>query len=682
MSLGEGRARVVIESVHPTVDGGRFAAKRIAGDTVTISADAFLDGHDHMVLLAEVWRPGNETPFRIRMHDQGNDHWTADVALDVIGRWTFRLVGYADHLSTWRHDTVTKLEAGVDVRVELEAGALLVEEAAALRTRTDVALLDRRTEVLVGRLRALSKQADAHADALAYLEDAEVIEALEHLTPERWATTTRSYHLTVDRPLARFSTWYELFPRSASPDPGRHGTLADVATQLDELAALGIDVLYLPPIHPIGFTQRKGRNGATQAAPDDPGSPWGIGNAAGGHDAVHPELGTYDDVVALAAAARERGIELALDIAWQCSPDHPWVKQHPSWFRWRPDGTVQYAENPPKKYQDIFPLNFESEDWEALWHELDRVVRHWVAAGVTVFRVDNPHTKTFTFWEWLITRVKTDHPEVLFLSEAFTRPRVMHRLAKLGFSQSYTYFTWRTTAEELRDYLTELTSPPGNEYFRPNLWPNTPDILHEYLQHGGRAAFITRLVLAGGLGTNYGIYGPPFELCIGTPREPGSEEYLDSEKFQVRHWGDEVHQPHSIRPLIARLNRARRQHVALQRDEGLTFHPMDNPALLCWSKAEPPRSDGRARDVVLAVVNLDPHGAQHGHVELDMAALGLDPYGGPFEVEDLLSADDALLRARYTWDGARTWVRLDPHGTVAHLFHVHPPLAPARALPS
>jgi len=466
--------------------------------------------------------------------------------------------------------------------------------------------------------------------------------------------------VTVDRERARFSTWYELFPRSAAQTPGAHGTFDDVRRRLPYIAGMGFDVLYLPPIHPIGRERRKGVNNAVAAAPGDVGSPWAIGAAEGGHKAVHPQLGTHADFRRLLADARTCGIEIALDIAFQCAPDHPYVTDHPQWFRWRPDGTVQYAENPPKKYQDIYPFNFESADWQALWRELREVIAFWIDQGVLLFRVDNPHTKPFRFWERVIAEIRREHPDVLFLAEAFTRPRIMHRLAKVGFSQSYTYFTWRNTKAELTEYFTELAQGPGREYFRPNCWPNTPDILHEYLQRGGAPAFRARLVLAATLAANYGIYGPAFELMEHTPREPGSEEYLNSEKYQVRHW--DLERPDSLAPLIGKINRIRQANPALQSDWSLRFHPVDNDALICYSKTA--AAQGNA---IVVVVNLDPESAQSGWVALDLAVLGLAA-DLSFEVHDLLSG------ARYTWHGSRNYVRLDPSRSPAHIFELslHP----------
>ncbi|MGH9089253.1 MAG: alpha-amylase family glycosyl hydrolase, partial [Acidimicrobiales bacterium] len=453
--------------------------------------------------------------------------------------------------------------------------------------------------------------------------------------------------VVVDPPLARFGSWYELFPRSTSPGPGRAGTLRDVVERLGYLERLGVDVLYLPPVHPIGTTGRKGAEGTTVGGPDDPGSPWAIGSPAGGHTAVDPDLGTLDDFDALVAAAAERGITVAIDLAFQCSPDHPWVRQHPEWFRHRPDGSIRTAENPPKRYEDIYPLDFETEAWWQLWQELLRVVRFWIGHGVEVFRVDNPHTKPFAFWEWLISSVKADHPEVLLLSEAFTRPKVMERLAKVGFSQSYTYFAWRNTKWEIETYMTELAGVA--HFFRPNFWPNTPDILTEALQTGGTAAFVARLVLAATLSANYGIYGPAFELQEHVARSPGSEEYAGSEKYTVRHW--DLDRPDSLAPLIGRVNEIRRQHAALQRDDTLRFHQVDNDQLIAYSKTS-------GDDRVVVVVNLDPFNRQAGWVDVDL--------GPGADVHDLLTG------ARYHWAGDRNFVLLDPAAVPAHVFAVEP----------
>jgi starch synthase (maltosyl-transferring) len=447
-----------------------------------------------------------------------------------------------------------------------------------------------------------------------------------------------------------------MFPRSAASEPGKHGTFADVERLLPYVASMGFDVLYLPPIHPIGKTERKGRNNNPKAAAGDPGSPWAIGAASGGHKAIHSELGTLEDFKHLIAASGEHGIEIAMDIAFQCTPDHPYVREHPEWFLKRPDGSIQYAENPPKKYQDIYPFHFESAAGEALAKELRSVIEHWIAQGIRIFRVDNPHTKPFPFWEGLIREIRRLRPDVIFLAEAFTRPKVMYRLAKLGFSQSYNYFPWRNSKRELIEYFTELSRAPVSDFFRPNLWPNTPDILPEYLQYSGRAGFMIRLVLAATLGASYGIYGPAFELMEARPRESGSEEYLDSEKYEIRHWNRD--DPGSLREFIARVNRIRRDNAPLQSDRGLQFHPVDNDNLLAYSKTR--EADA---DTVLVVVNVDPHHTQTGWLQLELHTLGL-PTDKPFQVHDLLSG------ARFLWQGPRNYVSLDPNRAPAHIFRI------------
>jgi starch synthase (maltosyl-transferring) len=473
----------------------------------------------------------------------------------------------------------------------------------------------------------------------------------------RYATTAPGeFPVVVDRDKACFSTWYEMFPRSCAPVPGQHGTFKDCEARLPYLARMGFDVLYLPPIHPIGQVHRKGKNNATVSTPDDPGSPWAIGSVAGGHTAIHPQLGTLADFRGLIAKAQEYGIEIALDLAFQCAPDHPYVQEHPEWFQWRPDGTVQYAENPPKKYEDIYPFHFDTPHWHALWEECKHIVCFWIAQGVRIFRVDNPHTKPLPFWEWLINEIKATHPEVIFLSEAFTRPAVQYHLAKRGFTQSYTYFAWRQTKEEITRYFTELTQTEVREYFRPSLWPNTPDILTEYLQHGGPPAFRIRLVLAATLAASYGIYGPAFELCEHRPRSEGSEEYLDSEKYEIRFW--DLEQQQSLQDFIARVNRIRRENPALQRNDGLHFHTVDNPELLCYSKHTADRSN-----VGLVVVNLSPYHVHSGWVECQLDTLGFAPTQ-PAQMHDELS------NARYLWHGARHYIELHPQVVPAHIFRV------------
>ena len=646
MNLSDGRMRAVIERVTPSVDNGRFAAKRIVGDAVVVEADCFTDGHDTLACLL-LWRREGEAAWQeTPMSALVNDRWRGSFVADSVGRYEYTVTAWVDHFLSWRHDFARRVE-DEDLRIAAQVGAGLIEAAAARAQGEDCLRLQR----WAARLRAVTD-----AQVLKTLGLDEEFAAVARRAPARRsaATCPGGQPRVVDRARARFSSWYEMFPRSAANEPGRHGSFQDCEARLPYVAKMGFDVLYFPPIHPIGRINRKGANNALAAGPGDLGSPWAIGSAEGGHTALHAELGTIEDFRRLAASAHSHGIEIALDIAFQCAPDHPYVAAHPTWFRLRPDGTVQYAENPPKKYQDIFPFEFESEDWRALWQELAGVIRYWAGEGVRIFRVDNPHTKPFAFWEWAITELKREYPDAIFLAEAFTRPKVMHRLAKLGFTQSYTYFAWRNAKHELTEYFTGLTQGPGREYFRPNAWPNTPDILTEYLQFGGRPAFIVRLVLAATLAASYGIYGPAFELLEASPREPGTEDYFDSEKYQIRAWNLDA--PHSLSELIARVNRARRDNPALQSDASLRFFDVDNDSLMCYAK-----SDAELENLVVMVVNLDPHHVQSGWVELDLAALGIDAHT-PYQMHDLLSG------ARFLWSGPRNFVQLDPQRAPAHVF--------------
>ncbi len=639
--------RVVIEAVTPCVNGGQFPVKRVVGEQVMVEADCYTDGHD-AVACEVLYRHDSVAEWsKVAMLALGNDRWRAAFSVDRIGVWHYQIRAWIDRLATWRGEFSRRVDAA-DLSVAAQTGADMIAAAA---QRADAGARSR-LDAWAAQLRERRPAIALRALAL----DAELL-ALAQLHQDRGSVAAGpDLRVTVDRERARFSTWYELFPRSAGTVPGTHGTFDDVRQRLAYIAGMGFDVIYLPPIHPVGRVRRKGANNAATAAPGDVGSPWAIGSAEGGHKAVHPALGTHADFRRLLAAAGALGIEIALDIAYQCAPDHPYVTGHPQWFRWRPDGTVQYAENPPKKYQDIYPFHFESADWPALWRELRSVITFWIDQGVRLFRVDNPHTKPFRFWEQVIADIKREHPDVLFLAEAFTRPRVMHRLAKLGFSQSYTYFTWRNTKQELTDYFTELAQGPGREYFRPNCWPNTPDILHEYLQRGGAPAFRVRLVLAATLAANYGVYGPAFELMEHVPREPGSEEYLDSEKYQLRHW--DLTRPDTLAPLLARVNRIRQANPALQADWSLRFHAVDNDALICYSKIATVQDNA-----IVVVVNLDPRNAQSGWVALDLDVLGLG-VDESFQVHDLLSG------ARYAWHGSRNFVRLDPSTAPAHILQL------------
>jgi len=652
---------VAIEHVTPCVPDGPWDAKTVIGDDVHVEADLFAHGHAAVSGALRVRPAGTEHWTDVPMHEIGNDRFRASFRPSTAGRWEFTLVAWVDELESWRRDLDRWTEARHVDPAALEQGARLAEEAA------------HRAETGVERGGSGSGNGDARADGgrlRAWADrlrrgEAPSSDGLDRLValarrhPDRTHACELGTILGVfaSPELAAFSAWYEMFPRSASPDPTRPGTLRDVEARLPYVAELGFDVLYLPPIHPIGRTNRRGPDDTPGAAPDDPGCPWAIGGPAGGHDAIDPGLGDVDDFAALVRAARRTGIEIALDYALQCSPNHPWVAEHPEWFRHAPDGTIPHAENPPKRYEDIYPLDFDCDDWQGLWIACRAVLETWIERGVRAFRVDNPHTKPFPFWEWLLRTVKERHPETVFLAEAFTRPKVMQRLAKLGFDQSYTYFTWRTTKHELEEYGRELSRAPERFWFRPNLWPNTPDILSEDLQSGGRGAFVGRLVLAAFLAGSYGIYGPPFELAEHRSREPGSEEYLGAEKYEVRHW--DLDRPGTLRHVIARVNRIRHAHPALRRDHLLAFHRVDNEALVTWSK----RTSDR-RDVVLCIVNVDWHHVQSGWTDLDLDELGLTAEE-PYEVHDLLTD------ARYQWRGAHGYVVLDPAVVPAHVFALH-----------
>ncbi|HTV76910.1 MAG TPA: alpha-1,4-glucan--maltose-1-phosphate maltosyltransferase [Steroidobacteraceae bacterium] len=649
----EGRCRAVVDALLPEVDGGRFAVKRIAGEPVQIEAHCFTDGHDKLGVVLR-WQAVTGTEvYEVEMAAQGNDVWTAEFTPPAPGRYRYSVTAWVDHFESWRQELERRTDVA-DIRSALQAGAEMIEAAAAHAAGDDAINLTGWAR----HLRDTAADDSGHADAAAMrgigLDPARSA-LVKRYTPRRFADS-RSRELIADRKRAQFSSWYELFPRLAATEGGPHGTFRDVQSRLPYIARMGFDVLYMPPIHPIGRVNRKGANNALISRPEDVGSPWAIGSAEGGHKSILAELGTLEDFRSLLKAARERGIEIALDIAFQCAPDHPYVQAHPDWFRHRPDGSIQYAENPPKKYQDIYPFDFESPDWRGLWSELKSVMEYWVAQGVRIFRVDNPHTKAFAFWEWSISEIKRVQPDVMFLAEAFTRPKVMHRLAKLGFTQSYTYFTWRTSRAELEQYFTELSHGPGRDYFRPNVWPNTPDILPETLQSGLRSAFCARLILAATLSANYGIYGPVYELMESRPRESGSEEYLDSEKYQLRHF--DLERPDSLWPLIARINRIRRDNPALQNDRTLSFCGVDNDQLIAYVK-----HDDNVSDIILTVVNLDPHNTQSGWVLLDLAKLRLAA-DQPYQVHDLLSDQ------RYQWQGSRNYVALDPRRMPAHVFKI------------
>jgi starch synthase (maltosyl-transferring) len=642
-----GRCRVVIEGVKPEINGGRFAAKRTVGEQMTVEADIFADGHDAVAAMLLYRREEIPRWTETFMTPLVNDRWRGTFEVNEIGIYFYSLQGWVDRFESWRQAFAKKVDARQDVALDLLSGAELVEIAAKRVGDEDRRLL----ADFAARLRS-----DPSAAIPLALDD-ELSALMKKYPDRRWATTyDKELRLNVEPSKARFSTWYEMFPRSCSETPGKHGTFRDCEKRLPYVAGMGFDVLYLPPIHPIGRSFRKGKNNSLVADPADVGSPWAIGAKEGGHKAIHPELGSLDAFKRFMNKAKEFDIEIALDIAFQCTPDHPYVKEHPDWFRKRADGSIQYAENPPKKYQDIYPLDFESQRWEELWNELKSVMNFWCEQGVRIFRVDNPHTKPFPFWEWIIAQLKTEYPDVLFLAEAFTRPKVMYRLAKLGFSQSYTYFAWRNTKAELTQYFTEITQTDVADFFRANLWPNTPDILTEYLQFGGRPAFMTRLILAATLGANYGIYGPAFELGENLPREPGSEEYLNSEKYEIKDW--DLDRPNSLKELIARVNRIRRENRSLQNDRSLRFHSVDNPEIIAYSKRT-----ADLQNVIVTAVNLDPHHTQSGWVDLEAEELGIDSQQ-PYQMHELLTD------ARYLWHGTRNYVQLNPLSVPAQIFRV------------
>jgi len=642
----EGRCRVVIENCAPQIDGGRHSIKRTVGERVVVEADIFADSH---VLLSAVvkYRPADQPDWsESPMVRLKNDRWQGEFAVTKIGEFLYTIEAWVDRFKSWRDDLRKKIAAGQNVDMDLMAGTQLIKEAS---LRASGAAAERLAE-WANTLSAGDPQGELALD--------ETLNKLMMQNSDRTYVSSPAscLRVRVERERARFSAWYEMFPRSCSPEAGSHGTFKDCENQLARIAKMGFDVLYLPPIHPIGRSFRKGKNNNPDSQPDDPGSPWAIGAAEGGHKAVHPQLGTLEHFHQLIERARLVGIEIALDIAFQCSPDHPYLREHPEWFRKRPDGSIAYAENPPKKYQDIYPFDFECEDWRGLWVELKSIFDFWISQGVRIFRVDNPHTKLFAFWEWCLAALKQEHPDLIFLAEAFTRPAVMYHLAKIGFSQSYNYFPWRNSKHDLTTYFEELSQPPLVEYFRPNLWPNTPDILPEHLQVGGKPIFEVRLILAATLGASYGIYGPAFELCEDRPLKAGGEEYLDSEKYEIRKWNLDA--PGNLADLIGRINRIRHENPALQSNHNLKFHPTDNDDLIAYTKST---EDGA--DIVLTIVNLDPYHTQSGWIDLPAEAF-LGDAAKTYQMHDLLTG------ARFIWHGRQNFVELDPRYSPAHIFRL------------
>ena len=648
-----GPARVVIDHVDPLVGCGQFPVKRPAGEAFNVLAHAMADGHDHLDVVLAHRREGTRSWHEVPMRDLGNDEFAGSFRPDAIGLFEYRIVGWSDPFRNWHIGFVKKSNAGdPKIGVELDIGAQLVRAAAGRAKGADARQLKEWAKFISDHSRDLLQK-------VGLVRGTEFYEKVRKYPDRSRQTESPAGLLMVERERAYFSTWYEYFPRSCADDAKRHGTFRDAAGRFPEIARMGFNVVYFPPLHPIGEVNRKGRNNALKAGAEDVGSPWAIGSRHGGHKAIHPELGTLEDFKKLLVEAKRHGLELAIDIAFQCAPDHPYVKEHPQWFKWRPDGSVQYAENPPKKYEDILPFDFETEDWKALWVELKSIFDYWIEAGVKIFRVDNPHTKPMEFWRWCIMELKRAHPEVLFLAEAFTRPKRKYRLAKAGFTQGYTYFTWRNHPEEVRAYVEELAHSETREFFIPNFWPNTPDILHEDLQKGNRATFMGRYILAATLSSNIGIYGPAFELMEKEPY-PGKEEYNHNEKYELKNW--DWDRPGNLKNEIARVNHLRNTHPSLQRTTNIRFVDTDNPRLLAYLKQSADRTDA-----FLIVVNFDWHHEQSGHVLMPLHPMGIGPEKA-YTVKDLYDP----VQPAYTWRGARNFVRLDPRKSPAHIFQIIP----------
>lgn len=648
MTTSNGRNRVIITNVLPQVEGGSFPAKAVIEEYIVFSADIFCDGHDEVAACLHIKKEQDTGWQQHPLTLINNDHWECILQLPEVGNYQYRISAWVDHFETWRKGLKKKYDAGQDIKVELQIGAGMITEAACHASAEDAAVMQERAQ-------KLAKGADTEA-LVALALDTDIAGAMTKNAARPFITEYPvTFKIEAERKKAAFSAWYELFPRSAAQEEGRHGTFKDVAALLPRIANMGFDTVYFPPIHPIGTKNRKGKNNSLTAEDGEPGSPWAIGNKKGGHKAIHPELGTLKDFKNLAEAAKKYNLEIAMDIAFQCAPDHPYVKQHPEWFKWRPDGTVQYAENPPKKYEDILPINFESDDWENLWEELKSVFTYWIGAGITIFRIDNPHTKAFPFWEWVINEIRKEAPEVIFLAEAFTSPRKMERLGKGGFNQSYSYFTWRNTKAELEEYMTELTKTDMRYYYRPNFWPNTPDILPPELTAGGDNAHIIRLLLAATLSSNYGIYGPVYEFGINTPR-PGKEEYIDNEKYEIRHW--DWNKETRIGEFITLVNSIRRQNTALHTTWNIEFAETTNDQVICYIK-----TDKLTGNRLIIAVNLDPFNTQEATIKLPLKELNVEP-GRSFTVNDLLSGDT------YQWKGEWNYVKLNPYETPAHILKI------------
>jgi starch synthase (maltosyl-transferring) len=634
----KGQSRVVIENVQPQIDEGLYPAKRTVGERVDVTADIFVDGHDHIRARLLFKKEGDAKWKEREMLHIRNDEWSASFYVEEKGIYRFTLQAWVDHFETWYDGFRKKADAGVDVHLELQEGVVMLKALAHSHET----------------LKTVSKKLEQeYALAVAFVLSPEFASIVhEHPLVQHAHTYHKQLKVVVEHEKANFSAWYELFPRSASLDR-KHGTFKDVIRLLPRISAMGFDVLYLPPIHPIGKVNRKGKNNNVKADPGEPGSPWAIGSDEGGHKSILTELGSLESYKLLISEARKHDIDVALDIAFQCAPDHPYVKDHPEWFKQRPDGSIQYAENPPKKYQDIYPFNFENENWFGLWNELKSIITYWIDQGVKIFRVDNPHTKPVAFWEWAIHEVNKEYSDIIFLSEAFTRPKVMASLAKIGFTQSYTYFTWRVSKQELTEYMNELVFGPSRNYFRPNFWPNTPDILPYHLQHQGENIFIIRLALAATLSSNYGIYGPAYEWHDNIPM-PGKEEYFNSEKYEIKH--HDWKKTNSMTDIISILNAARKNNKALQSTWNLQFCTIENENLLGYLKATDDLSN-----IILLVVNLDAHSRQSGYIQLPLSTLKIN---GRVNVK----AHDIVTDEQYTWTQEWNYIELDPYKMPFHLF--------------
>ncbi|MBU1124478.1 MAG: alpha-1,4-glucan--maltose-1-phosphate maltosyltransferase [Candidatus Omnitrophica bacterium] len=641
--------RVIIEVVQPQVDGGAFPIRRVIGEKVAVKAHIFADGPDCLGANLLYGTSKEKKWQKISMQFLHNDEWVSSFKIENQEPYRYTVEAWLDRFATWRRDLQKKYEAGQDILVDLQIGVQILKDALKGSTGVNGKKIKEYVGILESSQPVRQRLEIASRDELSELMSSSI-------DPHEVVVYEKELKVEVDSSKALFSSWYEIFPRSCSQAKDSHGTLKDCISLLPAIAKMNFDVLYLPPVHPIGTTNRKGRNNALIAMPLDPGSPWAIGSSKGGHTAIHPELGSLADLKLLVKKGRELGIDVAMDLAFQCSPDHPYVKAHPEWFKWRPDGAVQFAENPPKKYEDIIPFDFEGKDQSSLWEELKNIVCFWISQGVCIFRVDNPHTKPFAFWAWLISEVRKEHEGIIFLAEAFTRPKAMYRLAKIGFNQSYTYFTWRNTKQELIEYLTELTTTEVAEFFRPNFWPNTPDILSEYLQYGGKPAFLARLVLAATLSSNYGIYGPAYELCVNEAL-PGKEEYNNSEKYQIQYW--ERNRPGTIKDFVARLNKVRRENLALQMTRNIRFCPIENNHLIAYAKTSDDLSN-----IIITVVNLDPFHTQSGWLQLPLQEFGIDTRH-PYLAHDLLSND------KYIWHGPSNYIELNPQGSPAHILRLH-----------